>query len=64
MKRAKKVKAALARRVSVWENMPANGILSPSVKVAKGEPLGNGMAYHKPGSQNTKKGRSGRSSTR
>lgn len=64
MKRARKVKEALVRRVSEWDNMPSQGGASPTTKIAKGEPLGNGMAYHRPGSQNTKKGRSGRSSTR
>lgn len=61
MKRAKKVKQALTRRIASWDDIVSNGFIGTNTKIAK-EP--NGLAYHRPGSQNTKKGRSSRKAHR
>lgn len=61
MKRASKVKQALVMRVASWEDIPSKGLTGPHTKIVK-EP--NGMAYHKPGSQNCRKGHSSRKSHR
>lgn len=57
MRQAKKIRQALKRRREVWDNLSAMDMIGPSTKKVR-EP--NGMAYHKPGSQNRRKGSSGR----
>lgn len=59
MRASLKKAEALRRRIRWWDDMPSQGQLSTMVKISRE----NGMAYHKPGSQNRKKG-SGRKGTK
>lgn len=62
LKRATKVKQALARRQAVWDDLIADGYRGGQVKMVRHD---NKMkAFHRPGSQNAKKGGSGRSANR
>lgn len=49
-KQSKKFAAKLANRVSRWEDLRADGNSGPNTKMVKG------YAFHKPGSQNGRKG--------
>lgn len=62
VRRARKVKEALRRRQAVWADLVADGFKGGQVKMVRHD---NKMkAFHRPGSQNAKKGSSGRTANR
>lgn len=62
MKRASKVKEALKVRMANWDNMPTNYMIGPHSKKVHDPHMK--ATYHRPGSQNSRKGSSGRKSRR
>lgn len=64
MKKARKQKEALARRVGVWDALVAQGMHGTNTKLVRRNDGTRNAAYHKPGSQNGRKGHSGRMAKR
>lgn len=62
MKRATKVMQALTRRQAVWDDLVADGYRGGQVKMVRHD--GKYKAFHRPGSQNARKGSSGRTANR
>jgi hypothetical protein len=54
LKASQKQARALARRVEAWEAMPAVSMVGTTTKIVRLD--STTAAYHKPGSQNRKKG--------
>jgi hypothetical protein len=64
MKQASKVKEALKRRIAVWDALVARDMRGTTTKMVQRNDGTRNIAFHRPGSQNPKKGRSGRSAKR
>jgi len=62
VKRATKAKEALKRRQAAWNDLVADGYRDGQVKMVRHD--GKYKAFHKPGSQNVRKGSSGRTANR
>lgn len=62
MRKAEKVKAALKRRQAFWNDLVSDGFKGPNTKMVRHDH--KLRAFHKPGSQNARKGSSGRTANR
>lgn len=58
MKTAGKQRAALLRRIRSWESLPSEGMTGTTTKLVRHD--GKTKAFIRPGSQNRKKGSSGK----
>lgn len=58
MKAARKAKEALAMRRKVWDDLPSDGVRGTNTKMVKHD--NKSKAFIRPGSQNRRKGASGR----